>query len=68
MKYFNKKTGKLEKVPQRVLDFLKEVREISKKHRISISHEDHQGAFILEDFDPRNLLWLESATINIDSL
>ena len=66
MKYFNKKTGEMEEVPQRVLDFLKEVRKISEKYGVSISHEDGHGAFILEDYDPGNLLWLESATIDIN--
>ena len=64
--YFNKKTGELEEVPDRILHFLNEVREISEKYGVSISHEDCHGAFIIEDFDPGNLLWLESATININ--
>jgi len=35
----------------RVDDFLDEINEVCKKHRLSISHEDGHGAFVIEAYD-----------------
>ena len=41
--------------------FLDEIEAVCKKHGLSISHQDFQGAFIIEPFDPRNMEWLRQA-------
>jgi hypothetical protein len=41
--------------------FIDDVIEVCKKHGFSISHEDHQGAFLIEAVDERNFEWLRGA-------
>jgi hypothetical protein len=43
--------------------FLAEVIEVSKKHGFSISHEDGQGAFVIETADDENYDWLLAAKL-----
>lgn len=47
----------------RVDAFLKEVIDISRKYSLSISHEDSQGAFIVEELSNDNLGWLWAAMV-----
>jgi len=42
--------------------FLKEVIAVCRKHEMSISHEDGEGAFIVGPFDKGNIEWLEAAS------
>jgi hypothetical protein len=46
---------------EKVDAFLNEVIELSKKHGLSISHEDGQGAFIVKEFDDYSAGWLMNA-------
>jgi len=39
--------------------FLDELYELYQKHNISISHEDSQGEFILEEMKKYNIDWME---------
>ena len=41
--------------------FLDEVKEVCKKHKMSLSHEDLHGAFIVIDYDATFETWLEHA-------
>lgn len=41
--------------------FLTEIIEISRKHGLSISHEDAHGAFKVEEFSENNADWLMDA-------
>ena len=41
--------------------FLKEIAEVCKKYNMSISHEDGQGGFIIEKYDPHYVEWLTYA-------
>lgn len=41
--------------------FLEEIKSICEKHGFSISHEDWQGAFIIEKYDENNIDWLLAA-------
>jgi hypothetical protein len=41
--------------------FLAEVIEVSKKHNLSIGHEDLQGSFVVEKLKESNLVWLMAA-------
>lgn len=44
--------------------FLDEIESVSKKHGLSISHEDGHGAFMIEPFSQDNIDWLKEARIN----
>ena len=41
--------------------YIEEVLAVSRKHGLSISHEDSQGAFIVEEFSKANADWLLAA-------
>ena len=45
----------------RASKFLNELDELCIKYDISISHQDCQGAFILETYDEDNIEWLRAA-------
>jgi len=47
----------------RVDRFLEKVVALSRKHRLSIAHEDTGGAFIVTEFDESNIEWLLDAYI-----
>ena len=38
--------------------FLNDIIEVYKKHGLSLSHEDSQGAFIIDEFKEDNVRWL----------
>jgi hypothetical protein len=42
-------------------EFIEELIEVMQKHGLSLSHEDDQGAFIIEDFKDENIHWLRDA-------
>lgn len=44
--------------------FFTELEHLFRKHNISISHEDKFGAFIIEDYNEKNMHWLKDAIIN----
>ncbi len=48
--------------------FLKEIVKVSKKHGFSISHEDFQGAFIIEKISDENIDWIENSHIEDKSV
>jgi len=50
---------------KKVEEFLKEIEEVCKKHNMSISHEDHQGAFIIEEFKDKNIKQLKGAEVQV---
>lgn len=41
--------------------FIDEIIEVSKKHGMSISHEDIGGGFIVEPYDDENIKWISAA-------
>jgi hypothetical protein len=41
--------------------FLSDVVELCRKHNLSISHEDGEGAFLIEPFDERLVEWFMAA-------
>ena len=41
--------------------FLDEIASVSRKHGMSLSHEDGQGAFIVEWHHQSNIAWLMEA-------
>lgn len=45
--------------------FLQDIDLVCMKHNLSISHEDSQGAFIIEGYNKYNIEWLFNADIKI---
>jgi len=46
---------------KRKLDkFVEEIIQVCKKHNISISHQDHHGAFEFPKYDEENSEWLRA--------
>ena len=41
--------------------FLDEIEAVCRKHNLSISHEDHHGSFIIEEFSEHCMEWLNAA-------
>ena len=48
-------------MPERMKVFLDEIHSVCVRHGLSISHEDGHGAFIIKDYDERNIDWLFNA-------
>ena len=48
-------------MPERMQNFLEDIKRVCEKHSLSISHEDCQGAFIIEDYDEYDIEWLFEA-------
>jgi hypothetical protein len=49
------------KMADSIVAFLAEVVALEVKYGLSISHEDHGGAFLVELYSERNVDWLEAA-------
>ena len=45
----------------KVKDFINEVIELCKKYKFSISHEDIHGAFLICNYDEKNIDWFRHA-------
>jgi len=59
---WNSKLG--EEVENEEIDkFLKEIKEVCKKHNMSIAHQDEGGGFIIENYDDIYIKWLSNASI-----
>ena len=50
--------------PKEMKEFIEEIIKVMKKYNLSISHEDGQGAFIIEKYDEYNIKWLKNAMKN----
>ena len=50
--------------PKEMKEFIEEIIKVMKKYNLSISHEDSQGAFIIEKYDKNNIKWLKDAMKN----
>ena len=61
---WNCKIKKSIKIPEEQVKFIEEIEAVCKKYNLSISHEDGQGAFVIEKFSQENLNWLKRADIN----
>lgn len=57
--YYNGKKDDI--VDTNLDDFFKELFLLYEKYDISISHEDENGAFLLECYYPNNVKWIEEA-------
>jgi len=47
--------------PKKMVNFLNDIKEVCNKHKLSISHEDGHGSFIIEDICSSNIDWLFDA-------
>lgn len=65
MKRYNQNTKTNSENPK-VEDFIKELIAVCKKHGMSISHEDSQGAFIIEPYSDTNIEWLNDGSTNLE--
>ena len=43
------------------LAFVEEILKVYEKYNLSLGHEDHHGAFIIEPYDEVNVEWLRAA-------
>ena len=46
---------------ERIENFMREYEELCVKHGMSLSHEDCQGGFIIDEYDADNVKWVKSA-------
>ena len=46
---------------QTIDKFLNELESLCLKYGLSLAHEDHHGAFVIEKFDEGNIRWLKAA-------
>lgn len=60
--------GRIYSRSDKVRAFLDEVLEASKRHGLSISHEDGHGSFIVEQFKQDNIDWLNDAAESVGEL
>lgn len=51
----------MEEQSKKVVEFLKEIEEVSKKHGLSLGHEDYHGTFTVEEYSEYNTQWLQQA-------
>lgn len=49
-----------------IRDFLREIESVCIKYKLSISHEDEHGSFIIEDFNNSNIEWLSRAKVEVE--
>lgn len=47
--------------PKEIIDFFKEIDEVCKKYNLSISHEDKEGSFKIEEYKENNILALKAS-------
>ena len=47
--------------PSKVKNFIEETIKLCKRYNFSISHEDTHGAFIISDYNEKNINWFRNA-------
>lgn len=60
-------TAKCEAENEKIDAFLAEVIEVSKKHGLSIGHEDNHGGFLVQKYSQDNADWLLQASDDSDT-
>ena len=58
------KKNKRIKIPNDMKNFIEEIEVLCKKYNFSISHEDHHGAFEIEEYDESFMEWFKQADKN----
>ena len=60
-KIWDKTIGDMREMPVEMYNFLEDIKTICKKYNLSISHEDYNGAFLIEKYNEENIDWLFKA-------
>jgi len=47
---------------QTIDEFLDELENLYHKYGLSLAHQDNQGAFIIQKFNPDNVVWVRAAS------
>ncbi|WP_405101573.1 hypothetical protein [Oceanobacillus sp. FSL H7-0719] len=55
---WNNREGRNVEMSKDMLEFLKDIEKICKKHNMTLSHEDTHGSFEVTEYDEDNLQWL----------
>lgn len=55
-------------MPKEMENFLNDIKMICMKHGLSISHEDYNGVFLIEEYDDSNISWLFDASKNYKNI
>jgi hypothetical protein len=63
MERYDTRTDRVVAESKKIDEFLEEIKNVSKKHGLSLSHQDAHGAFLIEDYDERYTSWLAEAHI-----
>lgn len=50
----------------KVEQFKKDIIKLCKQYKLSISHEDGHGNFIIDEYKESNIEWFKSATFDTD--
>lgn len=61
-KIWDNNSRELIEMPEKMKNFLNEIKSICKKYDLSISHEDCFGSFIIENYNSENIEWLFKAS------
>jgi hypothetical protein len=64
MRVWDRTIGEMREMPERMEQFLEDIKKMCKKHNLSISHEDYHGVFLIEEYDEDNIEWLFGASKN----
>ncbi|MBP2637778.1 MAG: hypothetical protein H6Q72_3685 [Firmicutes bacterium] len=49
--------------PEKRKAFLGELAAVCKKYDLSLAHEDFQGAFLIDEYNQKNINWLMGAMV-----
>lgn len=60
----NKQIKPLDTAPMEA--FIKDITNVCLKHKMTISHEDGHGSFIIEDYNYKRIEWLKGAIFVAD--
>ena len=64
-KIYDTQECKYIETPEKVKEFFIELKTLCLKYNLSISHEDIDGGFIIENYSDDNLDWLSFASLSI---
>lgn len=64
MKVWDRTIDDMCEMPERMKSFLEDIETVCKKYNLSISHEDYNGVFLIEEYSEDNIKWLFDASKN----
>jgi len=63
MKIWHESKKEFVETPKDVSNFIDEIVEVCKKYKLSISHEDEHGSFIIGKYFEDDITWFKNASI-----